>query len=130
MKLRKVRAFHDEILLEHGYFIPREKYEEELGQVEQGMVVVTKTWPDQPSLRNNSRLVSHLETMRKTDRKAEHLNNNRPQLLSDGKINSVLYNLMNRESQNMSLLCSGAQIRHPAQVNINQNLLIFSSGDW
>ena len=116
VRLREVRNFHDQILLERGYFIPRAEYKEELASVEEGMEVVTKTRPDQRRLRNDSRLATHLETMRLRDRHEDHMNTNRPELhFNDGQINSVQYNLLHRESNNMSRLCAGAQTRHPAQ---------------
>ena len=94
----------------------RTEYQEELASVEQGMVVVTKDRPEQRKLRKDPRLAVHLETMKLRDRREEHMNTNQPDLhFRDGQINSVLYNLLNRETQNMSLLCSGAQTRHPAQ---------------
>ena len=107
-RLRESRKFHDEVLLEHGYFVPRENYEAELGRVEAGMPVVTKMMPDQRRLRNDSRLAGHLETMRLKDKHSQHLNTNNPELhFNDGQINTVMFNLLHRESDNMTRLCSG-----------------------
>ena len=116
VRLREARRFHDRLLLEHGYFVPRDEYEEELASVEHGMVVVTKSRPEQRKLRKDSRLVVHWEAMKLKDRQEEHINTNQPDLhFGDGQINSVLYNLLHRETRNMSQLCSGAQTRQPAQ---------------
>ena len=115
-RLRESRKFHDELLLEHGYFVPRENYQVELGRVEAGMPVVTKMVPDQRRLRNDSRLAGHLETMRLRDNLSQHLNTNSPELhFNDSQINSVMFNLLHRESDNMTRLCSGEATRHPDQ---------------
>ena len=113
-RLKESRKFHDELLLEHGYFIPREKYEAELGRVEAGMPVVTKMLPDQRRLRNDTRLGSHLERMRLRDSPAQHLHTNSPELyFTDSQINTVMFNLLHRESDNMTRLCSGEATRQP-----------------
>ena len=66
MRLREARRFH-ELLLEHRYFVPRDQFKEELASVEQGMVVVTKSRPEQSKLRKDSRLAVHWETMKLKD---------------------------------------------------------------
>ena len=80
------------------------------------MPVVTKMLPDQRRLRNDSRLAEHLETMVLRDKQSQHLNTNNPELhFTDSHINSVMFNLLHRESDNMTRLCSGAATRHPDQ---------------
>ena len=126
-RLRESRRFHDEVLLEHGYFVPREKYEAVLGRVEAGMPVVTKMRPDQRRLRNDSRLAGHLETMVLRDKHSQHLNTNNPELhFGDDQINTVMFNLLHRESDNMTRLCSGAATRHPDQDRDLRCRLLFS----
>ena len=47
---------------------------------------------------------------------SQHLNTNNPELhFNDGDINSVMFNLLHRESDNMTRLCSGTPTRHPDQ---------------
>ena len=126
-RLRESRRFHDEVLLEHGYFVPREKYEAVLGRVEAGMPVVTKMRPDQRRLRKDSRLAGHLETMVLRDKHSQHLNTNNPELhFGDDQINTVMFNLLHRESDNMTRLCSGAATRHPDQDRDLRCRLLFS----
>ena len=120
-KLNKCKDFHDEVLLNDGYYVPQENYPQ-LSKIEKQTTIVTKNHPILKCHKNDSRLVDHRTRLRQhsfVDDVFEK--NNVTAFFFSGREQIIMtHNMLHRQSLNTSHLCSGTSVRHVSDFRISQ----------